>query len=75
MQELVEYIARALVDHPDQVRVTRIDGAQSVVVELRVARDDMGHVIGKEGRIVNAIRVLLRISAARQGKRATLEII
>jgi len=75
VQELVEYIARALVDHPEQVRVTRIEGAQAVILELRVAPDDMGKVIGKEGRIVNAIRVLLRVSAARAGKRATLEIV
>ena len=75
MEELVAYIARALVDDPKQVRVTRIEGAQAVVLELRVASADMGKVIGKEGRIVNAIRVLVRVSAAREGKRATLEIV
>ena len=75
MEELVAYIARALVDDPQQVRVTRIEGAQAVVLELRVAPADMGKVIGKEGRIVNAIRVLVRVSAAREGKRATLEIV
>ena len=75
MEELIACVAKALVDRPDQVRVTRIDGAQSVIVELRVARDDMGHVIGKASRIANALRVLLRVSAAREGKRATLEIV
>ena len=75
MEELVEYIAKALVDRPDEVRVTRIEGAQAVVLELRVVPADMGRVIGREGRIVNAIRVLLRTAAARAGKRVTLEVI
>jgi predicted RNA-binding protein YlqC (UPF0109 family) len=75
VEELVEYIARALVDHPDEVRVGRIEGTRAVVLELRVARDDMGKVIGKEGRIVNAIRTLVHIVAAREGKRVTLEVV
>ncbi len=75
MKELVEYIAKSLVDHPDQVRVNQIPGDSTVVIELEVAPDDMGKVIGKEGRIANAIRSLLKIAAAREGKRAILEIV
>jgi predicted RNA-binding protein YlqC (UPF0109 family) len=75
VQELVEYIARALVDHPEQVRVTQVTGQESVVIELRVAPDDMGRVIGKEGRIANALRVLVRVVGAREGTRVTLEIV
>ncbi len=75
MKELVEYIARSLVDHPEQVRVTAIEGAQSVVLELRVAQEDMGKVIGKEGRIANAMRTLLKVSATKEGKLAVLEIV
>jgi hypothetical protein len=75
VKELVEYVAKALVDHPEQVRVTQVEGAQSVVLELRVAPEDMGRVIGKRGRIVDAIRVLLQAAAARRGKRVLLEII
>jgi len=75
VRELVEYIAKSLVDHPDQVRVNQIPGEQTVVIELEVAPDDMGKVIGKEGRIANAIRSLLKIAAAREGKRAILEIV
>jgi predicted RNA-binding protein YlqC (UPF0109 family) len=75
MKELVEYIARALVENPDQVRVTQVIGEQSIILELQVARDDMGKIIGKEGRIANAIRTLLKVAAAKQGKRAVLEIL
>jgi hypothetical protein len=73
--ELVEYFAKALVDHPERVRVTQVEGAQSVLLELHVAPEDLGRVIGKEGRIVDAIRVLLRAGAARRGKRVILEIV
>ena len=75
MRELVESIAKALVDHPERVRVTQAAGAQSVVLELRVAPEDMGRVIGKGGRIVDAIRVLVQAAAARRGKRVLLEVI
>jgi predicted RNA-binding protein YlqC (UPF0109 family) len=75
VKELIEYIARSLVDHPDQVKVTQVEGEQSVIFELQVAQEDMGKIIGKEGRIANAIRTLLKVSAAREGKRAVLEII
>lgn len=75
MKELIEYIARSLVDHPEHVKVTQVEGEQSIIFELQVAQDDMGKIIGKEGRIANAIRTLLKVAAAREGKRAVLEII
>jgi predicted RNA-binding protein YlqC (UPF0109 family) len=75
MKELVEYIAKSLVDDPSQVRVDEIQGATSVILELHVAPEDMGRVIGKGGRVANAIRTLLRVIAAKQGKRVTLEIV
>lgn len=75
MKELVEYIAKSLVDNPDDVEVTEIPGRTAVIIELKVAPDDMGRIIGKDGRVANAIRVLLRVVAAREGKRVTLEII
>jgi predicted RNA-binding protein YlqC (UPF0109 family) len=75
MQELVRYIASSLVDDPSQVRVDEIVGDDSIVYELRVAPEDMGRVIGKKGRVANAMRTLLRVVSARQGKRANLEIV
>jgi predicted RNA-binding protein YlqC (UPF0109 family) len=75
MKELIEYIVRSLVDDPSQVRVTEVEGSNTIIYELRVAPEDMGRVIGKGGRVANAIRALLRVVAARQGKRATLEIV
>ena len=75
MKELVEYIARSLVDDPSQVQVSEVEGANTVIYELRVAPEDMGRVIGKSGRVANAMRTLLRVVAARQGKRVTLEIV
>ncbi len=75
MKELIEYIAKSLVDHPDQVRVEETMGARSMIYELKVASDDMGRVIGKRGRVANAMRSLLRVAAARTGKRAILEIV
>lgn len=75
MREFIEYIVRSLVDDPSQVRVTEVEGANTIIYELRVAAEDMGRVIGKGGRVANAMRTLLRVIAARQGKRATLEIV
>ncbi|GFN23960.1 MAG: KH domain-containing protein [Thermoanaerobacteraceae bacterium] len=75
MKELVETLARALVDHPDEVRVTQIEGEKSVILELRVAPADMGKVIGKQGRIARAIRTVVKAAAAREGKRVVVEII
>ncbi len=75
MKDLIEYIAKALVDHPEAVKVTQVEGEQSIILELQVAPDDMGKIIGKEGRIANAMRTLLKVAAAREGKRAVLEIL
>lgn len=75
IQELVEYIAKSLVDDPNQVHVKTTENAQTLNVELQVAPEDMGRIIGKGGRVVNSLRTLVRIAAVRQGKRATLEIL
>ncbi len=74
MKELVEYIARALVDNPDQVQVIEVDGEKSNLIELRVAPEDMGKVIGKQGKIAQSIRTLTKTTAAKEGKRVTVEI-
>ena len=75
MQGLVEYIARSLVDHPDDVEVIVVPRSHSVIYELSVAPGDKGWVIGRRGRVANAMRSLLRVAAAKTGKRANLEII
>ena len=75
MKELIEYLAKALVDHPEDVFVDEIAGARSIIFELRVARSDMGRVIGKNGRVANAMRSLLNVASVSSGKRATLEIV
>jgi len=74
VKELVEYIARALVDNPDQVQVIEVDGEKSNLIELRVAPEDMGKVIGKQGKIAQSIRTLTKATAAKEGKRVTVEI-
>ncbi|GEA15149.1 UPF0109 protein [Moorella sp. E308F] len=75
MKELLLTLAQALVDHPDQVSVNQVEGERSVILELRVAQEDMGKVIGKQGRIARAIRTLVKAAAAHQGKRVVVEII
>lgn len=76
MKELVEYIAKSLVDHPDDVVVREAPGQSgSVIVELHVAGPDMGRVIGKRGSVINAIRSLVEVVAARDGRRVTLEVV
>ncbi|MDY7076337.1 MAG: KH domain-containing protein [Chloroflexota bacterium] len=75
MKELVEFIAKSLVDDPSQVYVSEIEGENSVMLELRAGPEDMGRVIGRGGRTVNAIRTLVRVLAAKQGKRVTLEVV
>ena len=75
MKELIEYMAKALVDDPDSVQVEEIEGTSATIYELSVAPEDMGRVIGKQGRVASAMRVLLRAAAARQGRRVTLEIV
>lgn len=74
-KELIEFIAKALVDHPEQVRVSEIEGEKTSVIELSVAKDDLGKVIGKQGRTARAIRVILSAASANLGKRSVLEII
>ncbi|HXA56784.1 MAG TPA: KH domain-containing protein, partial [Candidatus Acidoferrum sp.] len=75
MRELVESIAKALVDHPDQVQVKAIDGEQVTVLELRVHPEDLGKVIGKQGRTAKSIRTLLGAAGMKLRKRYTLEIL
>jgi hypothetical protein len=75
MKELIEQIAMKLVDHPEQVSVTEVEGETSTVLELRVAKSDLGKVIGKEGRIAKAMRVLLGAATSREQKKCTLEIV
>ena len=75
MKELVEYIAKSIVDSPDEVVVTEETDEEGVKLTLQVADDDKGRVIGKQGRIAAAIRTLIRVKAAKQGTRATLQIL
>lgn len=75
MKELVEFIAKSLVDDPTQVQVSEIEGVNSVIIELHVAPTDMGRIIGRGGRVANAMRTLIRVLAAKEGKRVTLEIV
>ncbi len=74
MKDLIEYMARAIVDYPDEVVVTEEEERDFIVYRLRVAESDMGKVIGKQGRIANAMRALLKVAAIRKGTRAVLEI-
>ncbi len=75
MKELVETIAKALVDNPDQVKVTEIEGEKTSVIELSVAKEDLGKVIGKQGKTARAIRTILSAASSKLKKRAVLEII
>lgn len=75
MKELIETIAKALVDDVDAVHVTEVDGDQSVIVELEVAREDIGKVIGREGRAAQSMRTLLNAASAKSGRRFQLDII
>ncbi len=75
MKELVEYIAKSIVDSPDDVVVTEETDDEGITLKLQVADDDKGRVIGKQGRIAAAMRTLIRVKAAKQGTRATLQIL
>lgn len=75
MKELVEFMARSLVDNPEAVTVNEINGEQSIILELKVAPEDMGKVIGKQGRIAKAIRTVIKAAAVKQNKRVIVEII
>jgi uncharacterized protein len=74
-KELVEFVARSLVDQPDEVVVNMIEGEKSTILELKVSQNDIGKVIGKHGRIAKAIRTILSASATKTGKRVVLEIL
>jgi len=75
LKELVEYIAKSLVDKPEEVQVTEVGGEQTIVYELRVAKDDLGKVIGKQGRTARAIRTILGAASTKLKKRSVLEIL
>ncbi len=75
MKDLIATIVRSLVDHPEQVDVKEVEGEQSRILELRVAKEDMGKVIGKQGRTAHAIRTILNASSAKMEKRTVLEIL
>ena len=75
MKELIEYIAKSIVNSPDDVVVTEETDEQGIILKLQVADDDKGRVIGKQGKIAQAMRTLIRVKAAKAGTRATLEII
>ena len=75
MRELIDYIARALVDNPDEVSVSEVEGNQTSVLELKVAKEDLGKVIGKQGRTARAMRTILGAASAKFKKRTVLEII
>jgi predicted RNA-binding protein YlqC (UPF0109 family) len=75
MLELVKYIAQSLVDNPDEVKVNEVEGEKSIVLELSVAQEDMGKVIGKQGRIAKAIRSVVKASSTKSNKKYVVEII
>jgi predicted RNA-binding protein YlqC (UPF0109 family) len=75
LKELIEYLAKVLVDKPDEVQVTEIAGEQTTVLELKVAKEDLGKVIGKQGRTARSIRTLLNAASTKLKKRSVLEII
>ena len=75
LKELIDFMARALVDNPEMVRVSEIEGEQTCVIELRVAKEDLGKVIGKQGRTARAMRTILSAASTKIRKRAVLEII
>lgn len=75
MKDLIKYIAQALVDYPEQVEVSEVQGEQTSVIELKVAKEDLGKVIGKQGRTARSIRTILSAASAKLKKRSVLEII
>ena len=75
MKELVEFMAKSLVDNPDSVVVNEVNGEQSIILKLTVAPEDMGKIIGKQGRIAKAIRTVIKAVAVKQNKRVIVEIV
>jgi hypothetical protein len=75
MRELVEFIAKSLVENPEQVGINEVEGDKTTIIELKVAQEDMGKIIGKQGKTARAIRTILNATAAKSGKKAVLEIL
>lgn len=75
LKSLVEYIAKSLVDHPEQVNVNEVEGEKTTILELSVAEDDLGKIIGKHGRTARAMRTVVNAAASKDRKRAVLEIL
>jgi predicted RNA-binding protein YlqC (UPF0109 family) len=75
VKDLLEFLARSLVEHPEQVRVEETESADGVLLRLTVAKEDVGKVIGKQGRIARAIRTVVKASAVKEGKQVTVEIV
>ncbi len=75
MKDLIEHIAKALVDNPEEVKVAEVEGERTTVIELRVAQTDLGKVIGKEGKTARAMRTILNAAGTKIGKRCVLEIL
>lgn len=75
MKELIEFIARELVDNPDEISVTEVQGERTIIFELRCNKEDVGKIIGKSGKTVGAIRTLLNTAAAKQNRKAMLEVV
>jgi len=75
MKDLVEFLARNLVDNPDAVQVAEVDSGRVIVYELQVADDDVGQVIGRQGKVIRAIRTLTKAGAARQGLRVDIDVV
>lgn len=75
MKDLVEYVVKSLVESPEEVSVAEFDESAETILELTVAGSDMGRVIGKSGRVINAIRTLAQVAAAKQGKRVSVELV
>ena len=75
MKDPIEYVVKTLVDHPDELRIAEIEGERTIVFELRCHPDDVGKVIGKSGKTVGALRTLISTVAARQNRRAMLEVV
>lgn len=75
MRELVEFLTRSIVDKPEEVEVREVDGARSILLEIRVAPEDVGKVIGRRGRLIKSIRTLARSAALKKGKRVEVEVL
>ncbi len=75
MKELIKHIIQALVDHPEQIAISEVEGKQSTVLEIKVAKEDVGKIIGKQGRTAQAIRTILNAASAKAKKRTIIEII